>query len=85
MHNIILGSNWYNFSQLTFNARLYTDYINNFETTKELISIFKSHTVLTQAILDCEFELREQNVKLEDLIFAPAQQIKQYYHMLQVY
>jgi hypothetical protein len=39
--------------------------------------------VLTQAILDCEFELREQNVKLEDLIFAPAQQIKQYYHMLQ--
>ena len=63
---------------------MYTDYINNFETTKELISIFKSHTVLTQAILDCEFELREQNVKLEDLIFAPAQQIKQYYHMLQV-
>jgi hypothetical protein len=70
-------------AMLTFNARLYTDYINNFETTKELISIFKSHTVLTQAILDCEFELREQNVKLEDLIFAPAQQIKQYYHMLQ--
>jgi len=36
-------------------------------------------------ILDCEFDLREKNVKLEDLIFAPARQIKQYYHMLQVW